>query len=105
MDTHSTGKLFGGALIGAIVTAAAEVIFGCLGIPSGPYAHAAIQGAAPIAVAACVLFPRPILLRTVLRSRRDPLLFDEDLNAMLIGRAFGMVVGFPIGIALCSKIF
>lgn len=104
MDTHSTDKLIGGALIGALVTAAAVVIFMYLDIPSGRYGNEVTQAATPVVVAICVLFPRTLLLRTVLRSRRDPLLLDEDLDATLMGMALGLIGGFFIGITLCTEI-
>ncbi|SDG57328.1 hypothetical protein SAMN05216466_1048 [Paraburkholderia phenazinium] len=104
MDTYSsTDKLIGGALIGAIFTAAVVVIFKYLGIPSGRYGNEVIQVVAPIVAAACILLPRPLLLRTILRERRDPLLLDEDLNATMTGRALGLIGGFFIGITLCSE--
>ena len=104
MDTHSTDKLIGGALAGAIVTAAVIVIFRYFGIPSGRYDNVVAQAVAPIVVAAFILFIRPLLLRTVLRSRRDPLLLDEDLNVILMGRTLGLIGGFFIGITLCAEI-
>jgi hypothetical protein len=83
MDTYSsTDKLIGGALIGAIFTAAVVVIFKYLGIPSGRYGNEVIQVVAPIVAAACILLPR---------------------NATMTGRALGLIGGFFIGITLCSE--
>ena len=104
MDTHSTDKLIGGALAGAIVTAVVVVILRYFGIPSGRYDNVVAQAVAPIVVAAFILLTRPLLLRTVLHSRRDPLLLDEDLNAILIGRTLGLIGGLFIGITLCAEI-
>lgn len=105
MDTHSTDKLIDGTLMGAITTAAVVVVLQYLGIPSEHYGSVAMQIAIPIVIAGCILLSRPLLLRTVLRSRRDPLLLDEDLNATLTGRIVGMIGGFFIGITLCSQFF
>ncbi|WP_157648323.1 hypothetical protein [Burkholderia ubonensis] len=105
MDTHSSDKLIGGALMGTIVTAAVVVVLRYLGIPSGRYENVVTQITMPIVVAGCILLPRPLLLRTVLRSRRDPLLLNEDLNATLTGRSLGIVGGLFIGITLCVQIF
>ena len=104
MDTHSTDKLIGGALAGAIVTAVVVVVLRYLGFPSGRYDNVVLQAAVPILVAGCLLLTRPLLFRTVLRSRRDPLLLDQDLNSILTGRTIGLIGGFFIEITLCTEI-
>ncbi|MBB6317290.1 hypothetical protein [Paraburkholderia tropica] len=58
----------------------------------------------PPPCSALLLFPRPILHRTLLRERRDPGLLDEDLNLLLVGRALGLVGGIIFGISLASEI-
>lgn len=105
MNSHSTDRFIGGAITSAIVTAAVVVILRYLDVPSGRYQNVVIQAAAPLLVAACILFPRPLLFRTVLRSQRNPLLLDEDLNATLTGRAIGLIGGFFIGISLSMEAF
>ena len=104
MDTHSTDKLIGGALAGAIVTAVVVVTLRYFGIPSGRYDNVVVQAVVPIVVAAFILLTRPLLFRAALRSRRDPLLLDEDLNAILMGRTLGLIGGFFIGISLSTEI-
>ncbi|WP_175892790.1 hypothetical protein [Burkholderia cepacia] len=103
MNTHSTDRLIGGVLSGIVVTAVVIVILRYLEIPSGRDESGIVQIGIPVAVAACVLFTRPVLAKTVLRSRRDPMLLDEDLNALLKGRALGLLCGIFIGLTLCVQ--
>jgi hypothetical protein len=103
VNSHPIDRLIGGVLTGAIVTAAVSVILSYIGMPSG-YGSVGMRAAAPIVVSAGILFPRPILLRTVLGSWRDPVLLDEDLTVTLKGRAVGLIGGFFFGITLCSEI-
>jgi hypothetical protein len=104
MDTHSTDRFIGGTLAGAIITAVVVVILKYFGVPSGRYDNVVAQAVAPIVAAAFILLTRPLLLRTVLRSRRNQLLLDEDLNAILMGRTLGLIGGLFIGITLCAEI-
>ncbi|WP_143325930.1 hypothetical protein [Paraburkholderia ribeironis] len=72
--------------------------------PSGHYGNVVAQAVAPIVVAAAILLTGPLLFRTVLRSRRDQLLLDEDLNALSMRRTPGLIGGFLIGITFCAEI-
>ncbi|WP_175777293.1 hypothetical protein [Burkholderia anthina] len=103
MNTHSTDRLITGVLGGIVVTAAAVVMLRYFDLPSGRHASGITQTGVAVAIAACVLFAGPLLAKTVLRSRRDPLLLDEDLNASLKGRAVGLIGGVFIGITLCAQ--
>lgn len=105
MHKHSIDWFVSGALFGAIATAALVIVFKYLGIPSGHYANDVTQLAAPIIAAACMLFLRPVLLKTGLNRRSNPFLLDEDLNAMLLGRALGVLGGACMGITLFVEMF
>jgi hypothetical protein len=105
MNTHPTDRLITGLLLSTVISAAAVVAASFLGIPSGRFDNMATRALLPVLFASCIVFPRPLLLKTVLRARRDPLLLDEDLNATLTGLALGLVGGFFLGITLCSEMF
>lgn len=55
---------------------------------------------AAISLTAIVTLWRPLLLRTVLRERRDPFIFDIDLNQALLGRSIGIGMGVGAAFAL-----
>lgn len=103
MNGHSTDRLVAGSIVGGIVTASAVVLFTWLDIPSERHFSGYVRLAVPALLSACLLFPRPLLLRTLLRERRDPMLLDDDLNHTLIGRALGLVGGLFIGITLATE--
>ncbi|WP_052420949.1 hypothetical protein [Paraburkholderia ferrariae] len=101
---HSTDRLVSGALAGAIVTAFALLLLIWLDIPPEKHVGTALRLAVPLLISACAVLARPLLLKTVLRSRRDPLMLDEDLNSLLVGRALGVVAGFFFGVTLATEI-
>jgi hypothetical protein len=103
MNGHSTDRLVAGSIAGGIVTASAVVLLNWLDFPSDRHFNGFVRLAVPALLSACALFPRPLLLRTVLRDRRDPMLLDDDLNHTLIGRALGLVGGVFIGITLATE--
>jgi hypothetical protein len=104
MHKYSTDYLIGGAVIAAIVTSALVVVFSLIAIQSGVLAHNVAKFAAAILVSGCLMFIRPLLLKTVLSSRRNPFVLNEDLNAMISGRAAGMICGLMIGITVTVQL-
>jgi hypothetical protein len=98
-----TNHLVASTLLAGLTTAMIVSCFRYFDIPSGHLANTATQILVPIVVAAALLLTRPLLLRTLLRDRRSPFLLDEDLNAMLIGRALGLIGGACIGITLYTE--
>jgi hypothetical protein len=104
MHGYPTDKLVAGAIVGGVFTALLVVLLVWLDFPSDRHCSAAIRLAVPALISACVLFPRPVLHRTVLRERRDPTWLDEDLNLLLVGRALGIIGGLVFGISLASEI-
>ncbi|MCG5078125.1 hypothetical protein [Paraburkholderia tagetis] len=104
MQGHPTDKLVAGAIVGAVITALLVVLLVWLDFPSDRHYSAAVRLTVPALISACLLFPRPLLHRTVLRERRDVGMLDEDLNLLLVGRALGLVGGIIFGISLASEI-
>lgn len=49
---------------------------------------------------ALLTMSRPLLLRTVLSARRDPFIFEVDLNQALLGRGIGIAIGVGAAIAI-----
>ncbi|WP_143809135.1 hypothetical protein [Paraburkholderia susongensis] len=56
-------------------------------------------------VSACVVLPQPLLLKTVLREKRDAFMLDEDVDAMLRGRLLGIAGGLWVGATINSMMF
>jgi len=102
---HSTDRLISGAITGALLTAALVILSVWLDFPSARHTGVAVRLALPAVISAAVLFPRPVLLRTILNSRRSPWLLDEDLDQLMRGRGVGLVAGIAIGITLAGQIF
>lgn len=104
MHGHPTDKLVAGAIVGGILTALLVVLLVWLDFPSDRHYSAVVRLTVPALISACLLFPRPLLYRTILREKRDPSLLDEDLNLLLVGRALGLIGGIIFGISLASEI-
>lgn len=104
MHGHPVDRLVAGAIIGALVTTSLVLLLVWLDIPSEKQVSLAIRLAVPVLISACALLVRPLLFKTVLRARRDPLLLDEDLNQLLVGRTLGVVGGFFFGITLATQL-
>ncbi|MEW6340407.1 MAG: hypothetical protein AB1704_06970 [Pseudomonadota bacterium] len=90
---HPVDRLMSGLFLAALVTMSA--LFALSMIPVGSFNDGLglWHVAAGLAVAACIVFPRPLLLCTLLRAKRSPFLLDVDVNSMLIGRVMGLVFG------------
>lgn len=104
MNGYPTDRLVSGVIVGGLVTACIILLMLYLNIPQEQYFSAIGQLAMATVVAACSLFVRPLLLKTVLSARRDPLLLDEDLNMTLLGRAMGILGGLLIGVTLAMEL-
>ncbi|MEX3931991.1 hypothetical protein AB4Y32_09285 [Paraburkholderia phymatum] len=104
MNGHSSDRLVAGVLLGAFVTSAFVIGMLYLGIPSGRHAHMAMRLGLPVALSCALLFPVPLLHRTVLRDRRSLFVLDEDLNALLLGRAIGVMGGIALGVTLATEL-
>ncbi|AUT62135.1 MULTISPECIES: hypothetical protein [Paraburkholderia] len=103
MNGHPSDKLVAGVLAGALLTAVFVVGMLYLGIPAEHHANMAMRLGAPVALSCALLFPMPLLHRTVMRERRSEFLLDEDLNAMLLGRAIGVIGGVALGVTLATE--
>ena len=90
---HPVDRLFGSLFYSLFV--ALVTIFVFCQLSSAVHADMSdlTRIAIPLAISACVVFPRPLLLRTVLRSRQSPFVSDSHLNNMLVGRALGLAGG------------
>ncbi len=103
MNGHPSDKLVGGVLMGALLTAVFVVGLLYLGIPSEHHAGMVARLGLPVALSSVLLFPMPLLHRTVLRERRSEFILDEDLNAMLLGRVIGVIGGLALGVTLATE--
>ncbi|WP_245763475.1 hypothetical protein [Paraburkholderia diazotrophica] len=104
VNGHPSDRLVAGVLLGAVVTSAIVIGMLYLGIPSSRHAHMAMRLGLPVALSCALLFPVPLLHRTVLRERRNLFVLDEDLNALLLGRAIGLIGGVALGVTLATEL-
>lgn len=98
---HPVDRLFGGIFLAVIVTVTAMVLLALLPLDAlgvGRIAHV-LTG---VAVAACIVIPRPLLKRTVWHGR-DPFVLDDELDNMLIGRGIGLVCGAAAGVFVLAQ--
>ncbi|WP_233862530.1 hypothetical protein [Paraburkholderia adhaesiva] len=105
MFNNSTDRLVSGAITGALLTAAIVILAIWLDFPSRRYADSFVRLAVPVMISAAVLFPRPLLLRTIWNGRRQPWVLDEDLDQLMRGRTVGLIGGVLIGITMAGQMF
>jgi hypothetical protein len=60
--------------------------------------HALEQVIATVLISIVIVDAKPLAYKTIWRDRRDSFLLDEDLNATLRGRTFGIPAGIIAGI-------
>lgn len=104
MNGHPSDRLVAGVLMGALLTTVFVVGMLYLGIPTENHANLAIRLGLPVALSCALLFPVPVPHRTVLRARRNQFVLDEDLNAVLLGRAIGVVGAVAFGVTLATEL-
>lgn len=90
-----------GAIVGWLASAGVDYLRLQLSIGKGFDSRLAIE----VAVSACLLMPRPLLMKTVFRSRRNLFMRDVDVNAMLKGRVLGIAGGIWVGATVNSVLF
>jgi|ERR1700722_3441275 hypothetical protein len=92
----------GGVFFGTFVTAVIMLLLGYAGtfVPLLARLHSFVQILISVVVAVVVLITRPLLLKTVWSDRRDPFLLDQDVNAMIQGRAIGIIFGIIVAILI-----
>jgi hypothetical protein len=103
VDGHSSDRLVAGVLTGALLTTVFVVGMLYLGIPAEHHANMPMRLGLPVALSCLLLFPMPLMRRTVLRERRSQFVLDEDLNAMLLGRVIGVIGGVVLGVTLATE--
>ncbi|QCP54425.1 hypothetical protein FAZ95_36505 [Trinickia violacea] len=104
MNACSTDRFVAGVLLGGCLTAAFVVALMYFGLPNADHSSVFERLITPVLAASCVLYPRPILLKTVLRDRRDAFTLEEDIDAMLLGRTIGVLGGLAMGLTLVTEI-
>ncbi|APA87431.2 hypothetical protein BJG93_18165 [Paraburkholderia sprentiae WSM5005] len=101
-STYLAERFFGGVtlgvLVGWFVSAGVDHWKLTFSIGHGFALRLALKAVA----SACLLLPRPLLLKTVLRSRRSVFTRDEHVRAMLMGRVVGLVGGIWVGATVNS---
>lgn len=106
MDSRYSGKrFFAGVLLGAVVGWLASAGVDYWGVHLSMRKGFDSRLAIEVAVSACLVLPRPLLLKTVFRSRRNLFLREVDVNAMLKGRVVGIAVGIWVGATINSVLF
>ncbi|WP_066740587.1 hypothetical protein [Cupriavidus sp. D384] len=98
---HPVDCLFGGIFLSVIVTVLVMVLLALLPLDAlgeGRLTYVL----AGMGVSACIVFPRPLLKRTLWHGR-DPFVLDDELDNMLIGRGIGLVCGAAAGVFVLGQ--
>lgn len=92
----------GGVFFGTFVAAAVALLLGYAGtfVPALARLHSFEQILVSGAIAIVILTTRPLLLKTVWSDRRDPFLLDQDVNAIIQGRAIGIIFGIIVAVLI-----
>ncbi len=96
----SANRFMSGFFFGAVIATAIMVLF-CVGAEFSPLMarlHAFEQVIATAVISLLIADTRPVLYKTVWSKRRSSFILDEDLNATLRGRTFGIPAGVMAGI-------
>ncbi|RKT27016.1 hypothetical protein B0G69_2820 [Paraburkholderia sp. RAU2J] len=106
MDSrYSVDRFVAGLLFGACIAWFASVAMDHWVLPSSIGQGLGLRLAIEAVVSACLVLPRPLLLKTVFRSRRSVFIQDEDVRAMLQGRVVGILSGVWVGATINSVLF
>jgi hypothetical protein len=92
----------GGLFFGGLVAAVIMLLLGYAGAfaPVLARLHSFEQMLISGVIAVVILITRPLLLKTVWSDRRDPFLLDQDVNAIIQGRAIGIIFGIIVAILI-----
>jgi hypothetical protein len=103
-STYSVDRFVAGLLLGALVSWIISSSLDHWGLSSCVKDGLALRLAMEAVAAGCLILPRPLLRRTIFRSRRSVFIRDEDVRAMLQGRVVGMWVasGLVRPLTACS---
>lgn len=104
-STYSAERFFASVLLGTLVGWLASAGVDYWGLRLSMRTGFDLRLAIEVAVSACLILPRPLLLKTVFRSRRNLFLRDVDVNAMLKGRVVGIASGIWLGATVNSVLF
>lgn len=104
-STYSVDRFIAGLLIGAVIAWFASAGMDHWGVSSHIEEGFALRLTIEALVAACLVLPQPLLLKTIFRSRRSVFIRDEDVRAMLQGRVVGILGGVWVGATINSMLF
>jgi hypothetical protein len=98
---HPVDKLFSGLFLAATVTMVILFMLSVVPVKDFSDGMGLWHSLSGLAIAACIVFPRPVLMRTLMRDKRSPFLLDSDVECMLLGRVMGLVFGLAGTLWLC----
>lgn len=107
LDTHGAERFLDGVLLSGLMTTVITLIILYLD-ETWRWSHhdsALMRLAVSAGVAGVMVFTRPLLHRTILRSRRNIFLDDNDLTQTLFGRAVGLLGGLVLAIGMGADLF
>ncbi|NKJ46262.1 hypothetical protein CIC12_05790 [Burkholderia sp. SG-MS1] len=102
---YSVDRFVAGLLFGAFIAWFASVAMDHWVLSSPVGQGRGLRLVIEAVVSACLVLPRPLLLKTVLRSRRSVFIQDEDVRAMLRGRVVGILSGVWVGATINGLLF
>lgn len=103
MDSlNSANRFMGGFFFGTLIAAVIMVLL-CNAGEFSPFIaklHALEQVVVTVLVSIVIVDAKPLAYKTVWRERRCSFVLDEDINATLRGRTFGIPFGVIVGILI-----
>jgi hypothetical protein len=104
-STYSAERFFWGVALGALVGWLVSAGVDYWGLVSSFDRRFGLRLGLEVAASACLLLPKPLLMKTVFRSRRSIFVRDEDVRAMLMGRVIGVIGGIWFGATANGMLF
>ena len=99
---HPVDRLIAGIFVAVLVTVVVMVLLGI--VPFGDLDEARVLHVVlGITISACIVLPRPLMMRTFWRGRY-PFILDDEINNMLLGRGIGLLCGAAAGMFVLTKI-
>lgn len=102
---YSVDRFVAGFLMGAVIAWSASAGMDHWGVSGHIRDAVVLRLAIEAFLAACLVLPRPLLLKTIFRSRRSVFIRDEDVRAMLHGRIVGILGGVWVGATVNGVFF
>lgn len=100
---HPIDRLFAGIILTVLLTVTLTVLLSAVPLAQLNEGRSVWHVALGVGIAACVMLPRTVLMRTIWR-KYYPFILDDEINNMLLGRVIGLVFGAMAAMYVLVKI-